>query len=66
MMEDGKDTLVRQFRQWILTQTSSDYKLYVNAKDENVVIIETGYCLGEVTFFPMDIIHLVRWPFSLC
>lgn len=58
MMEDGKDTLVRQFRQWILTQTSSDYKLYVNAKDENVVIIETGYCLGEVTFFPMDIIQL--------
>lgn len=58
MSETADNTLISQFRQWILTQTSTGYKLYVNPKDENVIEIETDYCRGEVTFFPMDIIQL--------
>lgn len=52
------NTLIQQFREWILTQTSPKYNLFVNEKDENVIVIETSYCRGEVTFFPMDIIQL--------
>ena len=58
MDQSSDNTLIQQFRQWVLTQTSSHYKLYINAKDENVIVIETSYCRGEVTFFPMDIIQL--------
>ena len=50
--------LIREFRQWILTQTDPSYNLFVSEKDENVIVIETTYCRGEVTFFPMDIIQL--------
>ncbi len=52
------DALVQQFREWVLTQTSPKYNLFVNKKDENVIVLETKYCRGEVTFFPMDIIQL--------
>ncbi len=58
MSQPSDNALVRQFRQWVLTQTSSGYKLYVNEKDESVIVVETDYCRGEVTFFPMDIIQL--------
>lgn len=58
-MEDSSNsTLINQFRQWVLTRTSSNYNLFVNEKDDNVIVIETSYCRGEVTFFPMDIIQL--------
>lgn len=50
--------LIDQFKQWVLTQTSPNYKLFISEKDENVIVIETSYCRGEVTFFPMDIIQL--------
>ena len=58
MGEVSGSTQIRQFRQWVLTQTSPRYRLFVNEKDENVIVIETDYCRGEVTFFPMDIIQL--------
>ena len=58
MTESSDNTLIRQFRQWVLTQTSPDYKLFVNEKDDNVIVLETSYCRGEVTFFPMEIIQL--------
>lgn len=58
-MEDvSASTLIEQFRQWVLTQTSKEYRLFVKETDSNVIVIETGYCRGEVTFFPMDIIQL--------
>ena len=58
MTNSSDNTLIQQFRQWVLTQTGPYYTLYVNEKDENVIIIETSYCRGEVTFFPMEIIQL--------
>lgn len=58
MNEPSASALIRDFRQWVLTQTSSGYKLSVNEKDDNVIVVETEYCRGEVTFFPMDIIQL--------
>lgn len=58
MNEPSASALIREFRQWVLTQTSSGYKLSVNEKDDNVIVVETEYCRGEVTFFPMDIIQL--------
>lgn len=58
MTNSSDNTLIQQFRQWVLTQTGPYYTLHVNEKDENVIIIETSYCRGEVTFFPMEIIQL--------
>lgn len=58
MKEPSDNASILQFREWVLTQTSEDYQLFVNEKDENVIVIETSYCRGEVTFFPMDIIQL--------
>jgi len=58
MGNSPNSTLINQFRQWVLTQTSPNYNLFVSEKDENVIVIETSYCRGEVTFFPMDIIQL--------
>ena len=37
------DALVQQFREWVLTQTSPKYNLFVNKKDENVIVLETNY-----------------------
>lgn len=50
--------LIGQFRQWVLSQTSPKYRLFVKETDDNVIAIETAYCRGEVAFFPMDIIQL--------
>ncbi len=58
MANTSDNTLIQQFKQWVLTQSGPDYKLYVHEKDENVIVIETSYCRGEVTFFPMEIIQL--------
>lgn len=58
MEETSVNTLIQQFRQWVLTQTNPNYRLFVEENDDNVIIIETSYCRGEVTFFPMDIIQL--------
>lgn len=58
MGNTSNSTLIHSFRQWILTRTSPHYHLFVSEKDENVIVIETDYCRGEVTFFPMDIIQL--------
>lgn len=58
MEKISDSSLIRQFRQWVLTQASPKYRLFVKENDENVIIIETSYCRGEVTFFPMDIIQL--------
>lgn len=44
MTESSDNTLIRQFRQWVLTQTSPDYKLFVNEKDDNVIVLETRWC----------------------
>ena len=54
----ANSNLIDEFRQWVLTQTSPNYRMFVSEKDENVIVIETSYCRGEVTFFPMDIIQL--------
>lgn len=58
MGDSSGNVLIDQFRQWVLTRTSPNYKLFVSEKDENVIVIETSYCRGEVTFFPMNIIQL--------
>lgn len=58
MAELPDNNLIQQFRQWVLTQTSPKYKLFVSDKDDQVIVIETSYCRGEVTFFPMDIVQL--------
>ena len=47
MDQASDNTLIQQFRQWVLTQTSSHYKLYINEKDSNVIVIETSYCRGR-------------------
>lgn len=58
MGTSSNTNLISEFRQWVLTQTSPNYRMFVSEKDENVIVIETSYCRGEVTFFPMDIIQL--------
>ena len=47
-----------EFRQWVLNHTGPDYALYPSEKDPSAIVIETDYCLGEVAFYPMDIIQL--------
>lgn len=56
--EDWRHAQTVQFKKWVLAQESPDYKLYLSKKDENVIVIETDYCHGEVSFYPMDIIQL--------
>lgn len=58
MGSSPNNVLISQFREWVLTRTSPNYSLSVSEKDENVIVIQTSYCRGEVTFFPMDIIQL--------
>lgn len=58
MDEFLRDIYGNVFKEWILTQTSSKYNIFVSQKDENVIVIETDYSHSEVTFNSMNIIEL--------
>lgn len=46
------------FKQWILIQAQNDYRISLNEKNENIIVIETKYSYSEVTFNPLNIIEL--------
>ena len=45
-----KDIYVAVFKQWILFHKSDDYKVYQHTDMEEMIIIETDYGCGEITF----------------
>ena len=45
------------FKQWILSQKSSDYKIKLSDKDINTVTIDTKYGIGTIVFNDMNIIE---------
>lgn len=45
------------FKQWILSQKSSDYKIKLSDKDINTIIIDTKYGIGTIVFNDMNIIE---------
>lgn len=53
-----RDIHMMVFRQWILYQKSEDYQLFVSEKNDQVIVIKTDYCHGEIVFNPMNIIEL--------
>lgn len=46
------------FKQWLLYQKADFYDLYLNEKDQDVIIIENEFCYSYITFNPQDIIEL--------
>ena len=45
------------FKQWILSQKSSDYKIKLSDKDINTITIDTKYGIGTIVFNDMNIIE---------
>ncbi len=58
MDENYRQEQLEQFRSWVLEQTSPEYQLYIRKEDPSVIVLETDTCLGEVSFYPMNIIQL--------
>lgn len=46
------------FKEWLLLQKSQYYRIFLNEKDNDVIIIENEYCYSYITFNPQDIIEL--------
>lgn len=46
------------FKEWILMQKSDTYKIFLKPQHDDIIIIETDYCYGEIVFNTMSIIEL--------
>ena len=53
-----KDIYFVVFKQWILFHKNDYYKVYQHSQMENIIIIETDYGHGEITFNDFNVIEL--------
>lgn len=46
------------FKEWILLQPHDDYKILLDPKNDNIILIQTEYSQSQITFNNMSIIEL--------
>lgn len=58
MDEFLRDIHMMIFKKWVLYQTSSDYDIFQDPDDPDVIVIKTDYSYSEISFNPLNIIEL--------
>ncbi|MCI8866146.1 MAG: ROK family protein [Lachnospiraceae bacterium] len=50
--------MLHSFRGWVLGQASDNYQMRLAGEENQKIILEAGYCRGEVAFYPQEIVEL--------
>lgn len=58
MDEFLRDIHTSVFKEWVFLQKHSDYKIYGDPNNDNIIVIETNYSHSEITFNRLNIIEL--------